>query len=556
MSETLYMVRFLVNGLLAKKDRFSALMTGASIPVFLLLIRRVFHLLRRYKELKVSIMGAVLAVVRRIPSVRARIAEEKLKAKESISRSILVNTGESHERLREKGVAVQQLIGTLEAMSKSEKRKWSGGNLTGAVYSTNAELDEVHAYALSHFGKTNLLHPDIFSCTRQMEAEVIRMTLDLFSGDAGCCGSVTMGGTESILLAVKSYRDRGRKERGITQSNIVIPSTAHAAFMKAGDYFGVEVRRASCDQSRDYEVDLASMASLIDSNTVAVVGSSPQYPHGTMDPIPAIAALALEHGIGCHVDACLGSYLLPFLRDSLPFAFDFSLEGVTSISCDTHKYAYAPKGSSVVMYRSTDLRQYQYSICLDWEGGLYATPTMLGSRCSSAVVAAWASLMYMGKSGYRDCAARISAGAKLIARTVTEELGKELVLLGRPDTSVVSFTARELNIFDIAEYMKTQTKWKWSLASLQNPAGMHFAVTMANVEKCAEFSEDLISAVHAERARIDEGGKIGSSEAAVIYGSTASVPKQLVTELVVDYLDTCYVCHGGNVVVASGEDIA
>ena len=287
MSETLYMVRFLVNGLLAKKDRFSALMTGASIPVFLLLIRRVFHLLRRYKELKVSIMGAVLAVVRRIPSVRARIAEEKLKAKESISRSILVNTGESHERLREKGVAVQQLIGTLEAMSKSEKRKWSGGNLTGAVYSTNAELDEVHAYALSHFGKTNLLHPDIFSCTRQMEAEVIRMTLDLFSGDAGCCGSVTMGGTESILLAVKSYRDRGRKERGITQSNIVIPSTAHAAFMKAGDYFGVEVRRASCDQSRDYEVDLASMASLIDSNTVAVVGSSPQYPHGTMDPIPA-----------------------------------------------------------------------------------------------------------------------------------------------------------------------------------------------------------------------------------------------------------------------------
>ena len=503
------------------------------------------HVLSDPHKLKDILVSYFLQLVRRIPFVARKIDKEKQKAKEAIIHSFQIPMEISPvHQLRSHGMKMKDVIAELVARAKIDKTRWSRGNLTGTVYSTSSELEEVHSVALSSFGKANLLHPDVFACTRQMEAEVVSMTLSLFGAStkdsSEFCGSVTTGGTESILLAVKAYRDFAESELSITEPNIVIPSSAHAAFVKAGQYFKIQVRRAFCEPNRSYEVDLAHMESLIDSNTIMVVGSAPQYPHGTMDPIPGIAQLALKHQVGCHVDACLGSFNLHYLRDDLPYSFDFSVPGVTSISCDTHKYAYAPKGSSVLMFRSKELRKYQYSVCTDWEGGLYATPTITGSRCSSTTAAAWATLVYMGSDGYRQCALRIKEGARLIERCVNEELSDELVMMGRVDTSVVSFTTRRLNIFDIAEYMKSQTKRQWSLAILQRPAGVHFAVTMANVDNCAEFTEDLRSAVRYEVDRVAGGGKIGSSDSAAIYGSTASVPSVLVNELVVDYLDACY----------------
>lgn len=529
-----------MNKVLSHQDKFDAYLAGIFTVVLLKVLRSLIRIIKKHAHYKDVLQVMFIRLLRKLPSVREKINAEKGKALKSIRHSLLVYSGDVSVSIPDEGVPSDKLIKILEEKSVFEKTRWGQGNLTGAVYSSSEDLDAVHTVAVSRFARANLLHPDLFSAAREMEAEVIQMTLNLFSGDGLCCGSVTMGGTESILLAVKAYRDRARAERCVTEPNLVVPSTAHAAFYKAGEYFGVEVRRAWCNPDRSFEVDLSSMSALIDCNTIAVVGSAPQYPHGTVDPIPAIAALAAGRGVGCHVDACLGSYMLPFVKDEIPYGFDFSVNGVTSISCDTHKYAYAPKGSSVIMYRSKELRKYQYSICADWEGGLYATPTILGSRCSSTAVAAWASIMYMGRNGYRECAARIRAGAKLIERSVSVDLGDELVLLGRVDTSVVSFGAKSLSILDIADYMKTKTARKWSLAILQRPAGVHFAVTMANVDNCAEFSEDLIEAVRSERRRVNEGGLVGSSESAAIYGSTASVPKVLVNELVVDYLDTCY----------------
>ena len=502
-------------------------------------------------KLKELLLSFVIQLLRRIPFVARKIDSEKVKAKEAIASSFRCTTDLGHFlSIPKTGLNIKETLGELESRAKIDRARWSNGNLTGTVYTTSAELDEIHGYALSKFGKANLLHPDVFTCTRQMEAEVVRMTLSLFThqDDKGInpdyCGSVTTGGTESILLAVKAYRDFCSSELGIMTPNIVIPSSAHAAFVKAGQYFKIQVRKAYCDPNRFYEVDLAHMESLIDSNTIMLVGSAPQYPHGTMDPIPAIAQLAMKHQVGCHVDACLGSFNLYFLKDQLPYCFDFSVPGVTSISCDTHKYAYAPKGSSVLMFRSKRLRQYQYSICTDWEGGLYATPTITGSRCSSTTAAAWATMIYMGYEGYRECAIKLREGARLIERCVRDELSNELVMMGRTDTSVVSFTTKRLNIFDIAEYMKSHTKRQWSLAILQRPAGVHFAVTMANVDNCAEFTEDLRCAVQSECNRVANGGKIGSSDSAAIYGSTSSVPSVLVNELVVDYLDACYEPQG------------
>ena len=534
------MIRLILNGFLAKRDRVDVLLLGVFLTIGARLFAKLLCYLVRLPGRREEVVSAIVRLLRLFPAVHAKIEKEKASARSAIEHSLLVPSGVPNRALPEKGLPVDTVVDILSAKSTSERTKWTGGNLTGAVYSTSEDIEKVQAFALSQFGKTNLLHPDIFTHTRQMEAEVIAMTLSLFSGVAESCGSVTSGGTESILLAMKAYRDRARSELNITSPNIVVPSTAHAAFMKAGEYFGIEVRRAWCNPNNFFEADVASMERLMDSNTIAIVGSAPQYPHGTMDPIPAIARLASERGVGCHVDGCLGSFLLPFLREELPFAFDFSVTGVTSISCDTHKYAFAPKGSSVLMWRSKTLRQYQYSVCADWEGGLYATPTISGSRCSAAVAGAWATLLHLGEDGYRSSAYRIFSAAKMIERTIKEELAGELTMLGRTDTSVVSFTTISLSIYDIADYMKSKTKRKWSLAILQNPPGVHFAVTMANADSCAEFSEDLKSAVRSERRRVAAGGKIGAGESAAIYGSTASVPKTLVKELVVDYLDTCY----------------
>jgi sphinganine-1-phosphate aldolase len=531
------MIRLLANALLAKKDRFDAFIAGVVSLTCIEVGRRLLGSFSKLQELREDVGSVLLRLARVFPSVRAKVESEKQKAHVSFREALIPASLSVNHSLPDEGISEESLLAKLDAFSREEESHWTRGNLTGAVYSTDESFKAIQAFALGAFNKSNLLHPDLFTATRQMEAELIRMTLDLFSGGPETCGSVTSGGTESILLAVKSYRDQYRKR----SPNIVIPSTAHAAFSKAGDYFGVEVRKARCDPRLAYEVDLGDMESLIDRNTIAVVGSAPGYPHGSIDPIPAIGKMARSRGIGCHVDACLGSYLLPFLKDELPYNVDFEVEGVTSISCDIHKYAYAPKGSSVLMWKTRELRKYQYSVCTDWEGGVYATPTISGSRSSACSVAAWATVMHIGKAGYAECAARIKSGAQLIAKTVEKDLSYELCLMGRVDTSVVSFTSNNgLNIYDIADYMKTKTKRKWALAMLQRPAGVHFAVTMANVDACAEFSEDLISAVHEERIRIEEGGSAGNSESAAVYGSTASIPKSLVKELVVDYLDVCY----------------
>jgi sphinganine-1-phosphate aldolase len=532
------MIRLLANTLLAKKDRFDSFIAGiASIACIKLLLETV-KVGGRLQTLRDGAADVLVYIMKHIPSIHAEIETERKKARDSIHTSIIYSTpAEESVVFSIDGVDPDRLVSILRVKSEKESLNWKGGNLTGAVYSLNERLQTLHSMALGSFSKANLLHPDVFTASRQMEAEVIDITLNLYSGDSEACGSITSGGTESIILAIKGYRDRYKKRR----PNIVVPSTAHAAFSKAGEYLCVEVRKARCVPDLSYEVDLGDMESLIDRNTIALVGSAPGYPHGSMDPIPAIARMAKRRGIGCHVDACLGSFLLPFLKDELPYSFDFDVEGVTSISCDTHKYAYAPKGSSVLMWRSRDLRKSQYSICTDWEGGLYATPTILGSRNSAASVGAWVTMMFFGKSGYADCAAKIKAAAQLIANTVVTELSNELCLMGRVDTSVVSFTTNSgLNIYDVADYMKTKTKRKWSLALLQSPPGVHFAVTMANADSCAEFSEDLVAAVREERQRITDGGNPGSSESAAIYGSTASVPKGLVKDLVVDYLDVCY----------------
>jgi sphinganine-1-phosphate aldolase len=233
-----------------------------------------------------------------------------------------------------------------------------------------------------------------------MEAEIIRWTLDLYNGDKDSCGIITSGGTESIILACLAYREKALAEKGVTRPNMIMSETAHCAFDKAGFYLGIEIRKVPI--TKDFMADFEGIKRLIDSNTIALVTSSPEYAYGNYDPAEKLGALAQAYGIGCHSDACLGSYVNPFIKENgynVAYQYDFKVPGVTSISCDPHKYAYGPKGTSVLMFRDRRLREYQLFVNAVWNGGIYATTCIAGSRPGSVIAGTWASMLKHGKSG-------------------------------------------------------------------------------------------------------------------------------------------------------------
>lgn len=299
----------------------------------------------------------------------------------------------------------------------------------------------------------------------------------------------------------------------------------------------------------EYQVDTKRVSRLINANTVLIVGSAPNFPHGIIDDIAALSKIALRHHIPLHVDCCLGSFLLPFLERAgfdAP-AFDFRLRGVTSISCDTHKYGFAPKGNSVVLYRTAELRAHQYFVIPDWSGGVYASPGFAGSRPGALIAACWASLMSVGEEGYLDACVQIVGTARKIAERMATApvLAAELEVMGRPAVSVVAFTARSLNIYDVADAMSRRG---WHLNSLQDPPAMHVAVTLPIVKVWEKLTGDLEAVVEEERekerARVAEGkGARGKAmgDSAALYGVAGSLPhKGVVVDLASTFLDTLY----------------
>lgn len=327
-----------------------------------------------------------------------------------------------------------------------------------------------------------------------------------------------------------------------------MPVTAHTAFRKASDYFGIKMHMVACP-GPDYQVDVRAVARLVNANTVMVVASAPSYPHGIMDDVAALAKVALRKRLWLHVDCCLGSFLVPCLEkagfETQPF--DFGVKGVTSISCDTHKYGFAPKGNSTLLYRTAELRTYQYYVCPDWAGGVYASPGMAGSRPGALIAGCWASLMTVGEAGYLDACVQIVGTAKKIAEAIRERpaLQGELRVMGRPLVSVVAFEARSLDIYALADAMSERG---WHLNALQNPPAMHVAVTMPLVKAWERLVADLEAAVEAERdkerARVVEGrGAKGKAmgDSAALYGVAGSLPnKSVVVDLANGFLDLLY----------------
>jgi glutamate/tyrosine decarboxylase-like PLP-dependent enzyme len=319
------------------------------------------------------------------------------------------------------------------------------------------------------------------------------MTAAMLHGEAApdVCGVLTSGGTESLLTQVYTYREWGREVKGIAAPEIVGPHTVHCAVDKAAHYFGVKYVKGPLRP--DWRADVDWIADHITPNTVALVASAGNYPHGVIDPIEELGQLALEHGIGLHVDGCLGGFILPWgerLGYDMP-PFDFRVPGVTSISADTHKYGYALKGTGVLLYASKDLRRHQYFTAAEWPGGTYLSPGMAGSRSGGLIAATWAAMVSLGREGYLRIAQDLFAtGAKIkdAVRAVPE-----LTLFGEP-TFNIAFRSDVVDIFHVNDYLATKG---WRMNGLQRPPGLHFCMTGPNTKPgvAEAFAVDLHDAV-------------------------------------------------------------
>ncbi|KAL8983238.1 MAG: hypothetical protein Q9177_005033, partial [Variospora cf. flavescens] len=452
-----------------------------------------------YKFLRRSAYSIFL----RSPGVRSRVASQVSEAVAKLQLK-LVPQGPGVSRyltLPKEGWTEEQVRAELGRLGEMEHTRWEDGRVSGAVYHGGNELVKVQSEAFERFMVANPIHPDVFPGVRKMEAEIVAMVLALFNAPPEAAGVATSGGTESILMACLSARQKAYTERGVTEPEMIIPETAHAAFHKAGAYFKIKVHLVSCPPPA-HAVSIKAVSRLINSNTILLVGSAPNFPHGIIDDIAALSRLALRRRLPLHVDCCLGSFLMPFLsRAGFPTQpFDFTLKGVTSISCDTHKYGFAPKGNSTLLYRTAALRTYQYFVSPDWSGGVYGSIGIAGSRPGALIASCWASMMSVGEKGYMDACHSIVGTAKKLEAAIREHpaLKDDLRVMGKPLVSVVAFDSPTLNIYDVADSMSEKG---WHLNALQNPPGMHVAVTMPIVKAVNQLIEDLAAVVEDEKEK-------------------------------------------------------
>jgi glutamate/tyrosine decarboxylase-like PLP-dependent enzyme len=343
---------------------------------------------------------------------------------------------------------------------------------------------------------------------------VVAATASLFHAPDGAAGFMTSGGTESILMAVKAARERARNERNVTDPNMVVAASAHAAFHKAGHYFGVAVRKVDVDEQ--WLADVDAMAARVDDNTILVVGSAPQYPQGVIDPIPELAELAGSVGASMHVDACMGGFVLPFMEMNglvLP-PWDFRVDGVTTISADIHKLGYSPKGASVLVHRSKELRRYQTFVFDDWLGGFYASPNMQGTRPGYPMAAAWAVMHHLGIEGYRrlvtttmETADRMRAGIRAV---------EGLRVLGDPGAHLLAIAADpnanvDVDVFAVGDAMQALG---WFHDRQAPPDSLHATVSAGNAPVIGEYLDDLARCVEqaADRRAVDRSTNYATLE--------------------------------------------
>jgi len=416
------------------------------------------------------------------------------------------------------GVNPEEVLKLMQEY-KAEDVDWKHGRSFSLTYPVSNDHHEFLKKAHNMFFSENALNPMAFKSLRRFEHETIRMCADIFHGGEEMVGLVTSGGTESLLMAIKSYRERARKLKPwILKPEMIVPETIHSAVDKGGYYFDVKVRHAPIGP--DYRVDLKAVRKMINRNTILIMGSAPQYPHGVVDPIIQLGEIAEEYNLPLHVDACIGGFVLPFIEKlghPVP-VFDFRVPGVTSISADIHKYGYAAKGASALMYRNMSYMKYQFFVYTKWKGGgIYASPSFPGTRPGGPIAAAWATLMKLGEDGYLDLTKKVLETRDYFVK----ELSKipDLKLLAYPDSTLVSFCSQnqKLGIYAVADQLQAKG---WNVTRQQDPESIHLTISPVHHEHMTEFVSDLKEAVE----KVKSHPELNTQGQAAMYGMMAKIP--------------------------------
>lgn len=474
-----------------------------------------------------------------VPAVKKQIDKQYDGMMDDLEKSLKPYKGkyDAYSTLPTAGISREEVLRKMHELADQEQDRWKDGFVSGSVYNGDAEHIEFlnKVYALT--SQSNPLHSDIWPSINKYEAEIISMTANMLGATNTTdkiCGSISSGGTESILLAMKSYRDRAREEKGITKPEMVIPITAHAAFDKAAHYFNIKMVKIPLKD--DLTVDIEKYRAAFTENTIVAIGSAPAFPHGLIDPIEELSEIARSKGVGFHTDGCLGGFILPWaakLGYNVP-KFDFTLPGVTSMSADTHKYGYAAKGTSVVLYRTEEFRRYQYFTMADWPGGLYFSPTFAGSRAGALSAACWATMLSMGEEGYLKASKAILETSDKIKDGI--KAIPELELIGNP-LFVIAFKSSSADL-DIYRVLDQMAQKHWSINGLHKPSCLHIAITLRHTMPgvAERFIADLMESVAFVKANpVSEGGM------APVYGMASSIPfRGMVTDLLNRYMDVLY----------------
>ena len=553
--------------------------------------------------------SAAFSLLRRCPGVsrllRSQISQEVRSIQASLRERDAAQDSELGDRrsaLSARGWSGAEIDAALDGLAASEKVRWAGGRISGAVYCQDEAHRALVSRAFARFAYSNPLHSGLFPAVRKMEAELVRMTAEFVGGDNSeeISGLVTSGGTESIFTAVLAHRNLlGEKVKGAgpesPRPQVVALPSAHPALAKACHYLGLDLTLAEVGEGEwgDPAATAEAFRRAITPRTILLYVSAPAYPHGEIDPVGEVAELARSRGIGCHVDACLGGFVLPWMRrlerrgktnssrqektnssnltdsndrgaerepqahdrgaerepqahdrgaerepqahDRAPEipAFDFSASpGVSSMSLDTHKYGLAPKGTSLVLFRGEDLKKACSFATASWSGGVYASPSLAGSRPGGLIAAAWASLMALGEEGLARQAAELIETRRKVVEAV--ERIPSLEIIGKPLATVVAFKAREtlsgpsLDVYRLAEALRERG---WHLSPLQFPPALHFCLCAPQVGQEEDFAEDLAWAAGEIEASPEKyrGGMCAS------YGLAGDerVPRQLVEEIAI-----------------------
>ncbi len=432
----------------------------------------------------------------------------------------------------QKGRPYDEILADLDTFgvddpSYKDAKTWS------LVYYRDKDYTDFLIKSFGKYFSANGLNPTAFKSLKRFENDIVSFTADMFHVDENACGVVTSCGTESCLLAVKTYRDWGRAH-GIKKPEMIIPETAHVAWDKGSEYFGVKIRRAPL--GADFKVDTAAVEKMVNRNTVMILGGAPEYPHGQIDPIEKLSEIALKHKVPLHVDACVGGYILPFLEMNgrkLPL-WDFRVPGVTSISADIHKYGFAAKGCSCIIYRNVGYFKHQVFVNQDWPGGVFASPALLGTRPGGSYAAAWAAIQANGIDGYKELARRTMDAADRMREGILSIKGLEII--GNPLASLIAYRSTDpaINMFALGDQME---KKGWFIDRLQRPDALHAMVTAPHDKVVDQYIADLKECVEIVKAHPE----LAESGQAATYGMISHIPlRGMVKKQVLDLFANSY----------------